>query len=104
MAVTRSRTVLLLTLLGPETLSAALGVPVLTIGIKRFTSPGNRGFAFALFYALMNLAALAVGLVLDFFRVTLRHGFGIAGLPSGSVLNDGLRMFMLSGVCNVALN
>ena len=37
MAVTTSRHVLLAVLLGPETLAGALGVPVLTIGIKRFT-------------------------------------------------------------------
>ena len=37
MAVTTSRHVLLAVLLGPETLASALGVPVLTIGIKRFT-------------------------------------------------------------------
>ena len=37
MAMTHSRTVLLLVLLGPETVAGALGVPVLTIGIKRFT-------------------------------------------------------------------
>ena len=38
MAVTTSRHVLLAVLLGPETLAGALGVPVLTIGIKRFTN------------------------------------------------------------------
>ena len=38
MAVTTSRHVLLAVLLGPETMAGALGVPVLTIGIKRFTN------------------------------------------------------------------
>ena len=38
MAVTTSRHVMLAVLLGPETVAGALGVPVLTIGIKRFTT------------------------------------------------------------------
>lgn len=42
MALTRSRTVLLLVLLGPETMAGSLGVPVLTIGIKRFTNQASR--------------------------------------------------------------
>ena len=42
MALTRSRAVLLLVLLGPETVAGSLGVPVLTIGIKRFTNQASR--------------------------------------------------------------
>ena len=42
MALTRSRGVLLLLLLGPETVAGSLGVPVLTIGIKRCTSQASR--------------------------------------------------------------
>ena len=38
MATTTSRTVLLAVLLGPEAAAGSLGVPVLTIGIKRFTT------------------------------------------------------------------
>ena len=44
MAATTSRHVLLAVLLGPETLAGALGVPVLTIGIKRFTDQARRGW------------------------------------------------------------
>jgi len=42
MAVTTSRHVMLAVLLGPETMAGALGVPVLTIGIKRFTTQASR--------------------------------------------------------------
>jgi hypothetical protein len=45
-------------LLGPNTVAGALGIPVMTIGVKRYTHERNRGFAFALFYTLMNAAAL----------------------------------------------
>ena len=57
----------------------------------------NRGFAFALFYAVMNIAALSVGVVLDFFRITIKRGLGIASLPETSVLNSGMRLFILTG-------
>lgn len=52
------RTLLLIMLLGPNCIAGSLGVPVMTIGIKRYTHEGNRGFAFALFYTLMNCSAL----------------------------------------------
>ena len=52
------RVMLLAMLLGPNTIAGALGVPVMTIGVKRYTHEGNRGFAFSLFYSLMNVAAL----------------------------------------------
>jgi hypothetical protein len=58
---------------------------------------GNRGFAFALFYAVMNIAALSVGIVLDFFRVTIKRGLDIASLPPTSLLNNGMRLFILTG-------
>ena len=58
---------------------------------------GNRGFAFALFYAVMNIAALSVGIVLDFFRVTIKRGLDIDSLPRTSLLNNGMRLFILTG-------
>lgn len=58
MASTRSLPVMLAALLLPNTAAGALGVPVMTIGVKRYTHAGNRGFAFSLFYSLMNIAAL----------------------------------------------
>ena len=59
----------------------------------------NRGFAFALFYAVMNIAALSVGIVLDFFRITIKRGLNIASLPETSILNNGMRLFILTGEC-----
>ena len=57
----------------------------------------NRGFAFALFYAFMNVAALSVGVVLDFFRISIRHGAAIESLPPDSFFNSGLRLFVFTG-------
>ncbi|KAK9826871.1 hypothetical protein WJX81_002389 [Elliptochloris bilobata] len=95
-AATHSKTTLLLSWLGPVTIAGSLGTPVLTIGIKRYTTPTSRGFAFSLFYSCMNIAGLGCGVVLDFFRVRLRHGFNIASLPADSLLNDGSRLLLAS--------
>eukprot|EP01083_Nonionella_stella_P012632 35780_1 len=42
-----------------------LGIPVLTVGIRRYTNEDNRGFAFGLFYVIMNVAALLSGPTVD---------------------------------------
>ncbi len=55
MATTTSKAVLLWTLLGPVTVAGALGTPVQTIAIKRYTTESNRGFAFSLFYSCAPL-------------------------------------------------
>lgn len=34
---------------------------------------------------------------MDFFRITLKHGFRIASLPDRSLLNSGMRLFLASG-------
>lgn len=36
-------------------LSITAGIPVLTVGIRRYTNEENRGFAFGLFYVIMNV-------------------------------------------------
>jgi hypothetical protein len=39
-----------------------MGIPMLTVGIKRYTTVLNRGFAFGLFYSVMNIAAFVSGM------------------------------------------
>ncbi len=46
-----------------------LGIPVLTVGIRRYTNSENQGFAFGLFYVIMNLAALLSGPTVDFCTI-----------------------------------
>lgn len=41
------------------------GIPVLTVGIRRYTNEENRGFAFGLFYVIMNVGALLAGPLVD---------------------------------------
>ena len=57
----------------------------------------NRGFAFALFYSLMNVASLATGLLRDLFCITFARGFQVASLTSHSILTRGSRLFMFLG-------
>jgi hypothetical protein len=42
-----------------------MGLPMLTVAIKRFTKHSNRGFAFGLFYSVMNVAAFFSGILVD---------------------------------------
>jgi len=52
-------------------LGNSMGMPMLTIAIKRYTNTKNRGFAFGLFYSCMNIGALISGVVVDLFNVYL---------------------------------
>lgn len=50
LALTRSKGVALFCFFVPAAVGGALGVPVLTIGVKRCSPPHPRGFAFSIFY------------------------------------------------------
>lgn len=63
--ITTSRTVLLLMIGVALPFGNSLGIPVLATGIRRYTRQHNRGFAFGIFYVVMNVAALVSGPVVD---------------------------------------
>ena len=93
-ATATNRTVVLAMLYGPLPAAGALGIPVLTIGIRRCTHAANRGFAFGLFYTLMNVAALVSGVAVDTFRLGLSHGVNKSG---EGVMGSGMRLLVLLG-------
>lgn len=62
---TSSRWILIAVICFPLPLGSCLGIPVLTVGIRRYTNEENRGFAFGLFYVVMNIAALLSGPIVD---------------------------------------
>mmetsp|Transcript_21625 Transcript_21625/g.39090 ORF Transcript_21625/g.39090 Transcript_21625/m.39090 type:complete len:586 (+) Transcript_21625:187-1944(+) len=64
-----SREVLLACLLITLPFSNCLGIPVLTVGIRRYTNEENRGFAFGLFYVVMNVGALVAGPLVDVLTI-----------------------------------
>jgi proton-dependent oligopeptide transporter, POT family len=67
--ITTSRVILLANILITLPLGTCLGIPVLTTGIRRYTDNKNRGFAFGLFYVVMNVAALLSGPVVDVLTI-----------------------------------
>lgn len=64
-----SRTTIIIILCIVLPIGSSLGIPMLTIGIKKVTDKNNRGFAFALFYTIMNVAAFVTGPIVDAFNV-----------------------------------
>ena len=70
---TTSRNILWLNIGCLLPLGNCLGIPVLTIGIRRYTKVQNRGFAYGLFYVVMNLAALMSGPIVDICNSVFQH-------------------------------
>ena len=60
----------------------ALGIPVLTTAIRRYTTDDNRAVAFGLFYAAMNVAALISGPTADLLRGAFGCGATVLGSTS----------------------
>jgi MFS family permease len=50
-------------------LGNCMGIPVLMTGIRRYTTTKNRGFAFGIFYVVMNIAALLSGPIVDILTI-----------------------------------
>jgi POT family proton-dependent oligopeptide transporter len=61
-------------------LGTALGIPVLTTAIRRYTTAENRAVAFGLFYAAMNVAALLSGPAADLLRGAFACGATLGGV------------------------
>jgi dipeptide/tripeptide permease len=60
-------------------IGSALGIPVMTIAVKRYTDSTSRTFAFGLFYAVMNIAALISGPATDACNSAFKQGANIFG-------------------------
>eukprot|EP00946_MAST-07B_sp_MAST-7B-sp1_P002590 g2590.t1 len=67
---TQSREMIHLVVYLTHPLGCALGIPVMTIGIRRYTSETgpNRQLAYALFYESLNLASVTAAPAIDGFR------------------------------------
>ena len=78
-ALTTDLTVLYVMIFGLLPLGTAMGIPMLTVGIKRVTTRSNRGFVFGLYYSVMNVAALVSGPVVDILNIGLDNGMVIGG-------------------------
>mmetsp|Transcript_38110 Transcript_38110/g.61701 ORF Transcript_38110/g.61701 Transcript_38110/m.61701 type:complete len:515 (+) Transcript_38110:172-1716(+) len=80
-AFSHSSIVIIVTLLSLQSFGTSLGIPVMTIGIRRYTNSTNRTPAFSLFYIVMNVAALLAGVAVDGFR----YGYGVTNNEEGSL-------------------
>lgn len=105
MAFTVSRHVAVVTLYTLLPFAECLGIPIMTIGIKRYTNAHNRTFAFSLFYSMMNVAALVAGPTVDLSRSLFRNGvsWDLRFLGVDHVLHmTGLRIVVLSSAVSTA--
>jgi dipeptide/tripeptide permease len=78
-ASTSSKTVLYFALFCLLPLGNSMGIPMLTVGIRRYTNVHNRGFAFGLYYSVMNIAAFVSGPIVDVFNIALSGGVVFGG-------------------------
>eukprot|EP00386_Alphamonas_edax_P009708 GDKI01031815.1.p1 GENE.GDKI01031815.1~~GDKI01031815.1.p1 ORF type:complete len:263 (-),score=48.84 GDKI01031815.1:121-909(-) len=82
LTVTDDFRVLSLILFGALPIGTAMGIPVMQIGIRRYTSEKSRSLGYSLFYVTMNLAAITAAPAIDAFHqafpsgVTVRIGGG----------------------------
>lgn len=98
MATTDSLLVLKLNLYLLLPVGTSLGIPVMSLGIKRYTTEENRGFAFGLFYATMNVAALLSGWIVDALNMRFKGGVDIFDRHF-----SGDRLVLLSGAASTAV-
>ena len=77
---TTSKTILYITIFAIYPFGTSMGIPMLTVAIKRYTTLKRRGFAFGLYYSVMNMAALLSGPIIDLFNIGLKDGIVIGKL------------------------
>jgi len=71
LATTTSKTLLYMTLFGFLPFGNSIGIPMLTVSIRRYTTSSNRGFAFSIFYSVMNIAAFISGSIRYFIIIII---------------------------------
>lgn len=97
-SLTTSLTLLLVFIFIFLPLGNSMGIPMITIGIKRFTNSSNRALAFGLFYSSMNIGAVFAGPVVDFFNVAYEQGVTI-----GQYTISGNRMVIFSSAIAISM-
>jgi len=89
--------VLLLILFTLLPMGGSMGIPVMQIGVKRYTKKANRLHAYSAFYVIMNLAAITAAPAIDIFRTAFPVGMEIR-LITGTVVHlSPFRILLLSG-------
>eukprot|EP00531_Pseudo-nitzschia_arenysensis_P001691 CAMPEP_0116142860 /NCGR_PEP_ID=MMETSP0329-20121206/15134_1 /TAXON_ID=697910 /ORGANISM="Pseudo-nitzschia arenysensis, Strain B593" /LENGTH=527 /DNA_ID=CAMNT_0003638125 /DNA_START=162 /DNA_END=1742 /DNA_ORIENTATION=+ len=101
---TTSRTMLLVHIYGTLPMGSCLGIPVLMTGIRRYTHEQNRGFAFGIFYVVMNVAALISGPVVDILTIWYKGGDEDAGDDTVQMEDSGIKPWSLSSYRAIILS
>jgi len=83
-------------------IGTCLGIPVMQIAIRRFTTENSRALAYSIFYAMMNVSAIFSASAIDFFRryitdQTISIGFITFELTA-------YRALFLSGACTTVFS
>eukprot|EP00281_Chroomonas_sp_CCMP1168_P015003 CAMPEP_0206214704 /NCGR_PEP_ID=MMETSP0047_2-20121206/1809_1 /ASSEMBLY_ACC=CAM_ASM_000192 /TAXON_ID=195065 /ORGANISM="Chroomonas mesostigmatica_cf, Strain CCMP1168" /LENGTH=457 /DNA_ID=CAMNT_0053636961 /DNA_START=223 /DNA_END=1593 /DNA_ORIENTATION=- len=94
--LTRSKVLLWAFSFGFLPFGQAMSIPVMTLAIKGYTTPENRGFAFGLFYSIMNVGALLSGFLVDGLTLSL-DGAMFLGFSANRWV------FIVGGICTVAV-
>jgi proton-dependent oligopeptide transporter, POT family len=105
LAFTRSHRTAQIMLYTALPFSECLGIPIMTIGIKRYTNAHNRTFAFSVFYSMMNVAALCAGPLVDLSRSRFSAGVLLDLRPfglDGTLQLSALRIIVLSSAVAAA--
>ena len=87
LATTEDVFVMRLMLFGVLPAGEALGIPVLTLGIKRYTTDANRATAYGVYYSAMNVGALLSGVLTDAIRPKFEE---LGVLEFESLQHDGM--------------
>ena len=58
-------------------IGAAFGLPVFALGVRRYTHPDNRSFAFTVFYAVLCISSAFGGLLITFARAHFHDGLDL---------------------------
>lgn len=93
-ACVRVKSILYFSLFVLVPFSFGVGMPMLVVGIKRYTTSENRGFVYGLYYAVMNIAAFVSGPVVDLCNIVFRQGISFFG-----VHYSGNRLVLLTASC-----
>jgi len=106
MAFTTSNAVLSLVLYLLIPFGQAFGIPVMTIGIRRYTTMNNRSLAFSWFYVVMNFAALCAAPGVDMVRFVVGEGcvpFSLFNLPCFSSYRVLIFVGAMATACNIVI-
>jgi MFS family permease len=92
----------------PLAVGEALGNPVLVAGARKFSTTGQRSFAFSLLYAIMNLGFYVAARVFDFLRQHLGEhghvdvlGFHLSTYRALFLISLGLELLLLPLIYSV---